>query len=223
VGRHAATCVLVVAAWTAVFAQLVPVSKEPHHRVVYEDANLRVLDVVIPPGVTTLEHSHDHDLITVSIGQADTRTRAPGEDWGPVRPRRPIGDTSTVEYAGKQGVHTIRNVGPDPYRLLAVENVRQSGWHTTAAALAPGVRIAAESRAFRAYAVTLGTGHRSVTRRPGVPAVVVIATGQAALTKNGRNPESLGPSARWAVVKAGEEYTVTASDGEARLVEIEVR
>ena len=60
--------------------------------------------------------------------QADTRIRTPGGDWGPVRPRRPVGDTSAVEYAGKQGVHTIQNVGPDPYRLLAVENVKQSGW-----------------------------------------------------------------------------------------------
>ena len=147
--RLTATLALVVALGAPSLAQ-VPVGKEPHHRIVYEDARLRVLDVNIPPGVTTLDHSHDHDLVTVSIGQADTRIRTPGGDWGPVRPRRPVGDTSAVEYAGKQGVHTIQNVGPDPYRLLAVENVKQSGWKVPPAAPGPGVKVVAEARAFRA-------------------------------------------------------------------------
>ena len=63
--RQAATAVLLIAAWVTVSAQVVPVGQEPHHRIVYEDASLRVLDVNIPPRTTTLHHSHDHDLVTV--------------------------------------------------------------------------------------------------------------------------------------------------------------
>jgi hypothetical protein len=223
VARHAAIVTFVVASWTALAAQVIPVGKEPHHRVVFEDARLRVLDVNIPPGVTTLDHSHDHDLVTVSIGQADTRIRTPGADWGAVRPRRPLGDVSTVDYAGQRGTHTIQNVGPDAYHLIAVENVRQSGWHSTPAVAAPGVRVAAESRAFRASSIALTPAHTSVTRALPVPAVVVLVAGEAVLTRKGHDPQRLHSSARWNVVSAGEEYTVSSRGGDVRLVEIEVR
>jgi hypothetical protein len=216
--------VLIVSAWTAAWAQVVPVSQEPHHRIVFEDAHLRVLDVVIPPGVTTLDHSHDYDLVTVSIGQADTRIRSHGEDWGPVRPRRPLGHVSTTQYAGERGIHTIENVGPDPYHLIAVENVKQSGWQATPAAIStPAVMVAVESRSFRASAIHLDATHRSVTRALPVPAVVVLVTGDAVLERHGRNSQPLNASARWTVLGAQEQYTLSSRGGEVRAVEIEVR
>ena len=219
--RPFATLLLVVAFWAPCSAQ-VPVGKEPHHRIVYEDARLRVLDVNIPPGVTTLDHSHDHDLVTVSIGQADTRIRTPGGEWGPVRPRRPVGDTSAVEYAGKQGVHTIQNVGPDPYRLLAVENVKQSGWKIPPAAPGPGVKVVAEARAFRASSVRLKAG--DVLRRAHtVPRVVVLVSGNALVSAEGREARRLDEASRWTVVGTAGAITVAQQgSGEAHLVEIEV-
>jgi hypothetical protein len=219
--RPIATCVLVVAVWATCSAQ-VPVGKEPHHRVVYEDATLRVLDVNIPPGVTTLDHSHDHDLVTVSIGQADTRIRAPGESWGAVRPRRPLGDTGTVEYAGKRGVHTIQNVGPNPYRLIAVESVKQSGWRAVPAVSAPGVRQLTEGRAFRASSVRLKAGE-TLRRAREVASVVVLISGTALVSPASHGPRRLDQSSRWAVVGAADAFTLAHQGaGEAHLVEIEV-
>lgn len=220
--RSIATVLLLVATWATGSAQ-VPVGKEPHHRVVFEDDRLRVLDVNIPPGATTLEHSHDHDLVTVSIGQADTRTRAPGADWGAVRPRRPLGDVSATEYAGQPGVHTIQNVGSDLYHLIAVENLRQSGWQTTPAVGAPGLRAAVESRAFRAWSIELDPSRPSVTRALASPSVVVLVVGEVVLTRKSHEQKRLTPGARWSVVGAGEEYTLSSRGGSARLVEIEVR
>jgi len=222
VARYAAIVTFVVAAWTALYAQVVPVEKEPHHRVVFEDARLRVLDVVIPPGTTTLDHSHDHDLATVSIGQADTRIRTAGADWGPVRPRRPLGDTSTAEYAGKRGVHTIQNVGPDPYRLIAVENVKQSGWHVVPAQAVPGVRPLTESRAFRASSVRLKSGE-TLRRAHAVSSVLVLVSGDALVAARGHESRRLDQSSRWAVVGGDDAVVVTGQGAsEAHLVEIEV-
>jgi hypothetical protein len=220
--RPLATAVFLVASAALCLAQVVPVSKEPHHRTVYEDAHLRVLDVVIPPGVTTLEHSHDLDLITVSIGQADTRTRAPGEDWGSVRPRRPLGDASVVEYAGKRGIHTIQNVGRDPYHLLAVENVKQSGWRPAPAVAVPNLRPLVEGRAFRASALRL-SGNQRVTRVHTGPAVVVLVSGEALLASAGHRSRRLSAAARWGVVAAGRAFALSAAgSGSAEVVEVEV-
>ena len=206
--------------WTTCSAQI-PVGKEPHHRTVFEDAHLRVLDVVIPSGTTTLDHSHEHDLATVSIGLADTRIRTPGADWGAVR-RRPLGDTNTAEYAGKRGIHTIQNVGPDPYRLIAVENVKQSGWHVVPAVAAPGVRLLTENRAFRASSVRLKAGE-TLRRAHAVPWLLVLVSGDALVAATGHESRRLDQSSRWAVVGGDDAVVVTGQGaGEAHLVEIEV-
>ena len=219
-GHRVAAWVLIVAAWTAVFAQVVPVSKEPHHRIVFEDAHLRVLDVNIAPGDATLEHSHDHDIATVSIGPADARIRPMGADWGAGR-RRPLGDTNTAEYVGKQGIHTIQNVSADPYRLIAVENVKQAGWHAVATTPAPGVKLLTEGRAFRASSLRVQPGE-VLRRTPSVPSVLVSVSGDVEITSGGRESRRIGSASRWAVLAASE-YSVTPQGaGEARLVEIEV-
>lgn len=218
--RPQATSFLAVALGATLWAQVVPVSKEPHHRIVFEDAHLRVLDVNIAPGDATLEHSHDHDIATVSIGPADARIRAMGAAWGAAR-RRPLGDTNTAEYVGKQGTHTIQNVSAEPYRLIAVENVKQSGWHAVAASPAPGVKLLTEGRAFRASSLRVGPGE-VLRRAPSVPSVLVSVSGDAEITAGGREPRRIGSASRWAVLAATEYKVTSRGAGEAHLVEIEV-
>jgi quercetin dioxygenase-like cupin family protein len=43
----------------------VPVEQEPHHRWIFENQYVRVLDVVLAPGESTLFHTHSHDSIAV--------------------------------------------------------------------------------------------------------------------------------------------------------------
>ena len=43
----------------AIVAAQVPANKEPHHRTVYENADLRVLDVRLGPGESAADHRHD--------------------------------------------------------------------------------------------------------------------------------------------------------------------
>src|SRR5262245_39440416 len=55
----------------------IPVTKEPHHHVTFENSQFRILDVNVPPGESTLDHSHDRDLVTVSMSNgAETRAQA---------------------------------------------------------------------------------------------------------------------------------------------------
>lgn len=220
----AAAFVLVIASGAIAGAQIVPVSQEPHHRVVFENASLRVLDVNIPSGITTLDHRHDHDLLIVSVGAADTRTRAPGADWGPVRPRRVLGETSVTEYVGQPGVHAIRNVGVDPYRLIAVENARAGGWSSLPPVVPAGAEVIVEGRAFRATRVRVKVGETGNARAPAVPSVVILVSGEAVLSRAGGHAVALSPTARWTVLGAGESFTVTSKGpGEAQLVAVEVR
>ena len=79
---------------TAATAAQVPVTKEPRHRVAFENAELRILDVNVPPGDTTLDHLHDRDIVTVSMNDG-TDTRLQSVKLAPPlthhRPRPPNG------------------------------------------------------------------------------------------------------------------------------------
>ena len=103
---------LLVLSATVIAAAQVPLGREPSHRMTFENAELRVLDVNIPPGSATLDHRHDFDIVTVSMTSGmPTRLQPAGQTWGPVRPPRPLGDATAAEYAGKPESHRLENVG----------------------------------------------------------------------------------------------------------------
>jgi hypothetical protein len=200
-------CVVLAAVCLSVaFAQApVPVEREPRHRTVFADAGMRVLDVTIPYGDTTLEHTHRFDLATVCVECAATRARGPGEDWGPVRSRA-LGSVQVTEYAGKGGTHAVTTVAQGRYRLIAVENLRASGWSTTPPVAGPGMAVSQETRAFRIYEVTPPAG-APASHTHATPVVVV-------------NPAS----GEWTVVPGGRAHATGAARGAgSRMVEIELR
>jgi hypothetical protein len=220
---------------TAVAAAQIPVTKEPRHRVAFENADLRILDVNIPPGDTSLEHMHDRDVATVAISDgAETRLQTSGQPWGAVRPKRPMGDVSVTEYAGKPGSHRIENVGKIPYLLFAVENLRAKGWATEPSIAAPGTTLATESRAFKVYDVRLGKDRAQTSHTHAVPTILVLVGGLVMSDGPDAQAKANAPAAvglkqldrpgQWMLVPRGDtHHLVRLGVNDARVVEIEVR
>lgn len=219
---------------SAAVAAQVPLSKEPRHRLVFENAQLRVLDVNVPPGDTTLDHAHDLDIVTVSMTNGtSTRIQAKGQ-WGPVRNPRPPGDATVAEYAGKADSHRVENLGKSAYQLFAVENLRQSGWSTTPVVSARGTTLTAESRAFRIYDVRLEGGASQTSHAHAVPTIAVLISGKVMSDGPDAQAKANAPAAvglkqldqpgQWLLVPRGDtHYVVRMGTADARLVEIEVR
>jgi hypothetical protein len=232
----AARVSLAVVALTAVAAAQVPLTDEPMHRAVYANGTLRVLDVLIPAGQATLDHRHDRDLATISMnGDAETRVLAPGQAAGAVRPRRPVGDAAVAEYVGAATSHRIENVGAAPYHLFAVENLREGGWSAAAAVTgALGTRLTNDNRAFRTYDVRMGRDAAQTSHTHAVPTVVVLVSGLVMSEGPDAQAKAFAPASvgmkqlaepgQWLLVPAGDtHHLVRLSNGEARVVEIEVR
>src|SRR5579864_484149 len=49
----------------------VPISEEPHHRLVLQNEFTKVYNVMVPPLDSTLLHQHDHPYLYVALGPAD--------------------------------------------------------------------------------------------------------------------------------------------------------
>ena len=213
----------------------VPLIKEPHHRVTYANPQLRILDVNVPPGATAQDHLHEFDIATVSMTDgAETRLQTAGQPWGPVRPRRPLGDAVVTDYTGKPASHLMENVGKTAYQLFAVENLRAKGWSTAPAMTAPATKLTTESRSFRIYDVRLGPGMSSSAHTHAVPTIAVLISGKVLSEGPDAQAKALAPApvglkqldqpGQWLLVPGGDRHQIVRlGTGETRLVEIEVR
>ena len=90
--------VIVVVAGSLTLAQsVVPVEKEPHHRVAFENTWVRVLDVGFPAGAASLFHRHALNNVAIRIVGGTTRadpvearavrSSCPPAGWCSTRPR----------------------------------------------------------------------------------------------------------------------------------------
>jgi quercetin dioxygenase-like cupin family protein len=225
---------LIVLAMVASVAAQVPVTKEPRHRVTFENKQLRILDVNIPPGDKSLDHRHDLDIATISMTMGTTTRVQSGSQPAAERPSRPLGDATLAEYVGKAQSHTIENIGKSPYQLFAVENLKTSGWSTAPATSGLATKMTSESRSFRLYDVNLAVPTSQTSHTHAVPTIAVLITGTVMsdgpdkLAKE--NPgapiglKQLTQPGQWIMVPPGDtHHMVRLGPGPARIVEVEVR
>ena len=222
-----------VATAASVVAQ-VPVSKEPRHHVTFENPQLRILDVNIPPGDASLDHRHELDIATISMSTGTNTRIQTGSQPAAERPSRPLGESTITEYAGKAQSHTIANVGKGGYQLFAVENLKMSGWSTAPAASGLATKMTGEARSFRLYDVSLTTVTSQTAHTHAVPTVAVLISGTVMSdgpdTQAKANPgapiglKQLTQPGQWILVPSGDtHHIVRLGVGDARVVEIEVR
>ena len=219
---------------TATLAAQVPVNNEPHHRTVFQNADFRILDVHVAPGESTLDHRHEHDIVTVSMN-AGTATRIVSAGQTQNRPPRPLADATIAEYSGKPGSHKVDNTGTAAYQLFAVENLRDAkAWATSPPVSALATTLAADGRAMRIYDVKLATPTSQTTHTHAVPTVAVLINGIVMSEGPDAQAKALAPApvglkrldspGQWVLIPRGETHTVVRlGNVDARLLEIEVR
>jgi quercetin dioxygenase-like cupin family protein len=141
--------ILLIAAATAVLAQepsSVPVDQEPHHKVVFKNDFVRVVDATFPAGYVTLNHRHDIDnvAVTISTGRED-------------------GDAQAQARVGRAGFskggysHRVTNSGPGIMRFIDVE-ILKSDRPASPAVKLPNHTLELENDRVRIYRVKLAPG-----------------------------------------------------------------
>ena len=224
---------LVIASTTLVAAQ-VPLSKDPTHKMTFENTQFRIFNVNVPAKQSSLEHRHDLDVATISMTDGpDTRIQITGQPWG-TPAKRPLGDSRVTEYAGKPLSHKIENMGSTAYQLFAVENLHKSGWSSAAAAAGLGTKMTSDSRAFRVYEVRLALATAQTSHTHTVPTIAVLVNGKVMSDGPDKQAKENAPAAvglkqldqpgQWVLIPAGDtHHLVRLGTNDARIVEIEVR
>ncbi len=210
-------CCGFVWAFVSIAVAQVPMELEPHHHLVFENAALAVLEPTILAGETTLEHLHSHDNATVCITGSNMQSQHPPADWSASSQACSPGRINLEEYTGKPFSHAVRNAGAGVFHLVAVENLRVSGWSTNPPLSALATVLTKETRAFQIYDVKLDNSSQETSHVHRMPTIAVLVSGNATAGK-----ERLDQPGRWVLIPAGEPHKLS-TPREAKLVEIEVR
>ncbi len=84
-------------------------------KLIFENAFVRVIDDVIPPGVSEPKHHHPHGVV-VALVDADTETRL-YPDGQPTRHHSTKGSASWNDSL----VHDVKNVGATPTHFIRID------------------------------------------------------------------------------------------------------
>jgi mannose-6-phosphate isomerase-like protein (cupin superfamily) len=109
----------------------VAIEKEPRHRLKFENQYVRIFDVLIVPGDTTLFHTHLNDGIGIKLTNARIVQQAYGGKWQESVVKR--GEVGFSYYATPL-IHRVSNVGSTPFRNMFIEVLPSS---RSARAIAP--------------------------------------------------------------------------------------
>src|SRR5262252_4926719 len=109
-----------------VAAQSQPATAEPHHKRLLYTNDVRIFDVVVPPGQSATDHVHDHDLATIVRGNGTLNISRNGQAVATPGPMGP-GSVTITEQTGAPATFRIENTGTTDYHVMEVENMRDDG------------------------------------------------------------------------------------------------
>ena len=152
----------------------VPVGEEPRHHVRWENKYLRVIEAIVPPGDTTLYHTHSRDNVPIAIKPCRLRTTLLGSS--------PSNETSvvpgTTTWAVATYTHQIENLGGGPIHYIDAELISATGIKAepTLNGL-PGHTLIFENEKVRAYRVILKPGQSTGSHTHRLPFLNVSVSG----------------------------------------------
>ncbi len=228
--HRVATLVVLVLSNAALAQEVVPVHEEPRHQLVLERGSVRVLDVQIPPGDTTLYHTHSSPILYVAINSSPTDAQVLGGSWRGVEASDPPawqpGEVNhDLSYARRPLTHRVRNVGADLFRLIAVTNGASTPPEADAnASQLPGV-FESSNRWFHQSRLRMAPDSSSDWHSSEHPIVVVqTSQGEAELRRRDTEAELLTEPGSFVFVDQERKYQLRNRGSDpVTLVVVEVR
>ena len=104
---------------TAAVAAQVQVSKEPRHKKVLENKYIRLLDVWMQPGDTTLFHIHSTPSLFLHFTNTVVCSQEKGQTWE--KSKNKEGEADYVSFKNEKWVHRVSNCDTIPFHVTVIE------------------------------------------------------------------------------------------------------
>jgi len=164
---------------TAYSEDWVPVYEEPKHRLAFENDQVMILNVNLPPGYESLYHKHQLDLLYVTI--SGTKVWAQPLDGKKREADVKTGDLRfSSDNHGLPHIHRVGNIGTSPFHLIGIgiksdisKNIEPLEGDTK------GMQLVDEKPHASVYRISLEPGERSGVHQHNLPSTrVYLSTGK---------------------------------------------
>ena len=147
------------------------VRNEPRHKNVFENKWIRVLDVKIKPGDTTLFHHHSTPSVIVILTNTKLGTQLQGGE--PVISQTNIGSIGYAAYDEKPIVHHVWNDGASEFHVMDIELLGKSSNAAGNAEAGLGFEMVWQEKLVNSYSLSLKEKEK-ITKIPGAHPVFLI-------------------------------------------------
>ena len=161
---------------SSVLIAQVQVSKEPLHKNVLENKYIRLLDVWLKPGDTSLFHIHSTPSVFLHFSNTTIGTQVKGQDW--VRDQSVAGKARYSSFSPDILVHRVSNLDTIPFHVTDIEILSS---HNTNSQLKPlPFTVLFENEKVVAYRLT-GSSFINQTIKNRGPLIAQLVSGNGVL------------------------------------------
>lgn len=158
---------------TADSSSILEVYQEPMHQLVFEKKELKIIDVQLKPGDTSLFHRHRHPMVFVSLGFHSAGSQVLNQEWKTVDNVWPIGRISsdTAVYQ-KPMVHRVANNKNNNSRIIGIINTGKGkalNYNTQDYEIT--------NKWFRSKRIVVNKGETISFEKPNYPTILVFVSG----------------------------------------------
>lgn len=204
---------------------VVAITAEPEHKIRFDNGRVRVIEVILPQGKSSLFHEHLYDAFFVFFRNAEI-TSEPFKGK-PVATTTPVGATHFTSTASGPYSHRVIATGKEAIHVIALELLKPAtaGSASASELRFPPFEVSLENTQGRIYRLKLSPSESAdAFIRPAGTAIFAVSSGRIS-EKSANKPVRLWDFEpghfRW--IEASEELTLkNESPTPIELVEIEV-
>jgi len=183
-------CALATPSWAEQIDKptVVPVKRAPFHLFTFQDDNMSLENVTVPPGLSTGYHSHDQDLFFVITAGTKIKNQVLGKE--PVELDFKFGNVYFAPYTKNPGVHQIINLDQEhALRLLGVGIVYPEPGRYTVSTRPAKYEVALDNDRVRAWRLKLNPGESAPVIQQAAPGARIVVTGGTVTEKRPGKPD----------------------------------
>ena len=188
--------------------QVVPVKDEPRHHNVLENEYLRVLDVRINPGDTSLFHKHTTPSVFIVLHPVKTGSEVKVEAQKATALSSPDPSITFESFTQSPRIHRVWNEDTAMFHVMDIEILNKGGHTPEAAIQQNGFAILFDEPQVRAYRLTLDGNNTVQLQRKNPMLIVGLTNAKQSLRVN---EKPFGKEGDFLFIPAGEPAQVTNS------------
>ena len=184
-------------------SKVVQVRKEPRHHDVLDNEWVRILDVHIPPGDTSLFHKHSTPSIFLVLGNTRTGSQTI------IEPRHRTFSTEGLwyeDFTDTPRIHRVWNEDKIPFHTIDIELPHKPAGKAGQVIRDPAFTLLFDEKPARGYRVTVGPGYVVELPARPTPIVVVGLVGKASMAVV--NGKSFGNKGDYLFLPAGQRLVI---------------